>query len=118
MYQIEIEIPVLETDPNKTRGRHWTTTSTNNQKIKMLVKSKVAWNVPEKPLENFKISVTRIGPRTLDWDNLIASFKGYIDALKVSGIIKDDSWKYIKQINTDQKIGTEKKLIIKVEEVA
>lgn len=116
MYYLEFEIPVLETDPNKTRGKHWSSTSSNNKKIKSMVHLLTLNKTPARPLENFKISVTRTGPRTLDWDNLVASLKGYIDALKAGGIIKDDSWTYIRQINTDQRIGTEKKLMIKIEE--
>lgn len=117
MYSLEIEIPILDTDPNKTRGKHWTVTSSNNKTIKAIVKSKVSGKTPEKPLENFKISVTRFGPRALDWDNLVASFKGYIDALKYAGIIADDRWQFIKSIATDQKTSSDKKLIIRVSEV-
>lgn len=117
MYSLEIEIPLFDSDPNKTRGNHWSSASTRNKKIKTLVHALTHGKRPEKPLENFKISVTRHSSSIMDWDNLVASLKGHIDALRHSGIIIDDSWKYIKQINTDQKISTEKKLVIRVEEI-
>ena len=116
MYTLEIEIPLFDTDPNKTRGSHWTATSARNKKIKSIVHLLTRGKTPEAPLESFKISVTRHGPRALDWDNLVASLKPYLDQLKNSGIIIDDSWKYIRQINTNQVISTEKKIVIRVSE--
>lgn len=68
------------------------------------------------PLENFNLSITRHGARALDYDNLISSFKPFIDGLVLSKIIENDSWRFIRQINTDQKIGKEKKLVITVTE--
>ena len=69
------------------------------------------------PLEKFNLSITRHGARALDYDNLISSFKPFIDGLVLSKIIENDSWRFIRQINTDQKIGKEKKLVITVREI-
>lgn len=117
MYSIQIEIPTQATDANKTSRGNKFVHSAVRQKIKMDIANLTKGKRPEKPLEKFKISITRYGARTLDWDNLVASFKGHLDGLTKAGIIKGDSWKYIRQINTDQKISTEKKLVITVEEV-
>ena len=45
-----------------------------------------------------------------------ASLKPFIDALKLSKVIKDDSWEYIKKIDVDQVKSKEKKLLIMVQE--
>jgi Holliday junction resolvase RusA-like endonuclease len=116
-YKLEIEIPTEATDANKTMRGNKFAHNAVKQKIKRDIELLVRNKKPEFPLELFKISVTRHGARALDWDNLISSLKAYIDGLVVSGIIANDSWRYVRQINTDQKIGKEKKLVIKVEEL-
>jgi hypothetical protein len=118
MYSLEIEIPTRDTDANRTKGHNRFKVHNVFKQIKLEIDLLCRGKKPEKPLENFKISITRHGSRTLDYDNLISSFKPFIDGLVLSGIIEDDSWKYVKQINTDQKISTEKKLVIRVDEVA
>jgi len=116
-YSLTLEIPTEATDANKTnRGNKFAHNATR-QKIKKTIELMTVNKRPEFPLESFKLSVTRYGARALDYDNLISSLKAHIDGLVTSGIIKNDSWRYVKQINTDQKIGIEKKLVITVEEV-
>lgn len=116
MYSLTIEIPTQATDSNRILG------------VNKFVKHKIfksikedTWllaygNVPDKPLEKFNLSITRFGTKPLDYDNLIASFKPYIDGIKLAGIIKDDSWKYIRSIEVDQVASKEKKLVIRIEE--
>lgn len=116
MYKLILEVPVSDTDSNKILRGNKFAHSALRQKIKMDISHLTRGKRPEKPLEKFTISITRHAPRTLDWDNLVSSLKAYIDGLVKAGVIKDDSWKYIKQINTDQKISTEKKLVITVKE--
>ena len=118
MYILEIEIPTAATDANRTKGSNRFAHHSLFKKIKQDIEALVRGKKPDAPLGSFKLSVTRHGARALDYDNLISSFKPFIDGLVLSGIIEDDSWKYIRQINTDQKIGKEKKLVITVEEVA
>jgi Holliday junction resolvase RusA-like endonuclease len=116
-YRLTIEVPLEATDSNKVlRGNKFAHSATR-QKIKNLIHAMVRNQLPVKPLERFSIHVTRHGARTLDWDNLVSSFKAHIDALVKSGVIAGDNWRYIKQISTDQKISTEKKLVITVEEL-
>lgn len=117
MYILEIEIPTAATDANRTKGSNRFAHHSLFKKIKQDIELLVRGKKPEAPLESFKLSVTRHGARALDYDNLISSFKPFIDGLVLSGIIENDSWKYIRQINTDQKIGKEKKLVITIEEV-
>lgn len=115
-YSITIEVPTAATDANKTNRGNKFAHNAVRQKIKQTVCILTHGKRPEKPLENFKLTIVRHGARTLDYDNLISSFKSFIDGLTVAGIIKNDSWKFIKQINTNQVISTEKKLVITVEE--
>ena len=117
MYSLEFEIRTQDTDANRTKGHNRFKVHSIYKSIKQEIDLITRNKRPEKPLESFKISITRYGARCLDYDNLISSLKPFIDGLTLSGIIIDDSWKYIKQINTDQKISTEKKLVIRVDEV-
>lgn len=117
MYSIEFEIPTRDTDANKRRGRHWTTLKKTNDSIKSEVYLLTRDKVPVRPLERFLISITRHGARALDYDNLIGSFKPYIDSIVKAKIIRDDSWKYIRHIDADQVISEERKLVIKIEEL-
>jgi hypothetical protein len=118
MYILEIEIPTAATDANRTKGSNRFAHHALFKKIKQDMELLCRGKKPEMPLEKFKISITRHGARALDYDNLISSFKPFIDSLVLSKIIANDSWKYIRQINTDQKISNEKKLVIKVKEVS
>jgi Holliday junction resolvase RusA-like endonuclease len=117
-YSITIVVPVLATDANNRRGKHWTQISSTNTKIKSIVRNLTTGKTPKKPLKKFNLSIVRHGPRSLDYDNLISSFKPYIDSLKHVGIIEDDSWKYIRWIEADQMTSDDKKLVITVKEVA
>lgn len=115
-YSLTIEIPTADTSANKTKGQNKYVLHGLYKNIKKEMAILLRNKQPEYPLEYFKLSITRHGVKCLDYDNLISSFKPYIDSLTLSGIIKNDSWKYIRQINTDQKISAEKKLVITVEE--
>lgn len=115
-YILEIEVPTQATDSNRILGVNKYAKHTIFQRVKRDVAVLVHGRAPAQPLENFRLSIVRYGAKTLDYDNLIASFKPYIDGLKKSEIIKDDSWKYIKQINTNQIISEERKLVIRIEE--
>jgi Holliday junction resolvase RusA-like endonuclease len=116
-YTLTIELPIYATDSNKIlRGNKFAHSATR-QKIKSEIYHLVRWQLPPKPLEKFTITVTRYSSRSIDWDNLVASFKSHIDGLVNAGVLAGDSWRYIRQINTNQVISKEKKLIITVEEV-
>lgn len=115
-YSLTIEIPTAATDANRTKGSNRFAHHALFKDIKNQINLMVRAKRPDRPLESFSLAITRHGARALDYDNLISSFKPYIDGLVLSGIIQNDSWKHIKQINTDQKIGKEKKLVITVTE--
>lgn len=115
-YSIELELAVGPTDSNKILGRKWQAKHAVFERVKNEIFLKTRGKTPVLPLEKFQISVTRYSKRTLDYDNFIASLKPFIDGLKLAGIIKDDNWNYIKQINTDQKISEHMLIKLKVEE--
>lgn len=118
-YSIDIELDYMATDPNNILGRHWRTRHGRFSKIKRDISLLTSGKAPEKPLTKFKISVIRRAGGLLDWDNYVASLKPVIDALILSGIIQNDSWKFIRHIDVDQVVTRkkEKKLFIKVEEI-
>lgn len=116
-YSIELELAIESTDSNKILGRNWRAKHGIFERVKDEIFFKTRNKTPVKPLENFKITVLRFSTKTLDYDNLIASLKPYIDGIKNAGIIKDDSWKYIRNIPVGQEISQDKKLLIKVSEL-
>jgi hypothetical protein len=116
-YILEIEVDLRETDPNRTRGQHWTQVRRRWSSVKKDIQLLTAGRRPAKPLESFRVSIVRYAVKEMDWDNLVASLKPAIDALHRFQIIKNDSWKYIKGIDIEQvKSKEERKLVIRVEE--
>jgi hypothetical protein len=104
-YSIEFKILTRFLDPNRIKGRDWRNVHSRYEKVKREINLLVSGKTPEKPLTSFQISCLRRSGGTLDYDNLIASLKPFIDGIKLSGIIKDDSWKYIRWITVDQEIA-------------
>lgn len=119
-YSILIDIPYIESDPNQMFRLAWRGRKTKFDKIKTSIAALTVGKRPEQPLEKFNISIVRHASAYLDWDNLIASFKPALDALKMAGIIADDGWGYIRHVDVDQvktKKGVKKRLVIEVREV-
>jgi len=118
LYNLEISIDIQGTDSNRILGRN----HFSKHRVFSLVKNQVEMLTlgkrPPSPLTQFKISVTRLSPKFMDFDNMISSLKPAIDGLRIAKVIKDDSWEFIKDIPVDQKKSKEKKLIITVQEVA
>jgi len=56
------------------------------------------------------IVVTRVAPRLLDTDNVIA--KAAIDGLRYCGALRDDSPEHISSVNTAQKKGDERVVLV------
>jgi Holliday junction resolvase RusA-like endonuclease len=117
-YSLELELAIYPTDANQILGvnkylKHRVFTRVKNE-IHLLTRGKA----PLEPLTQFVISVTRMSPQFMDYDNLIGMLKPAIDGLKLSGIIQDDSWQYIRHIETNQIKSKDKKLIIKVTETS
>jgi len=119
LYSLTLEIDLHVTDPNRTTGKHWAQIRRPKAAIKKAIHLITRGKTPQKPLEKFKLKIVRHASKEMDWDNLVASLKAPIDALHLSQIIKNDSWKFIRNIEIDQvKSKTERKLVITIEEVA
>lgn len=118
-YSITIEVPTAATDSNRILGQNKFVKHKIFKSVKEQISLLTLNNRPEAPLAKFDLTITRYGAKCLDYDNLVASFKPYIDGLKLAGIIEDDSWKYIRSIRTHQHVSKDLRLLeIKVEEVA
>lgn len=117
MYSLEIELSVHATDSNKILGVNKFEKHKIFEAVKKEVSFRVSGKQPEKPLSKFRLSFTRFSPRTLDWDNFVSSLKPTIDGLRISGVIEDDSWGFIKGAELNQEIAKNKKLVVRVEEV-
>lgn len=117
MYSLSIELPIAPTDSNKILGVNKFAKHAIFKKVKTQVEAVCLGRTPAQPLTKFQITAVRYSPKTMDFDNLVASLKPFIDALKLSKVIKDDSWIYIKNIPVDQVISKEKKLLIMVNEL-
>lgn len=116
MYSLTFHIDLKDTDANRIKGHNRFKVHELYKGIKKEIDAITRKAKPEEPLENFKLAFTRYATRELDYDNFIASLKPYIDGLVLSGIIKDDSWKFIKSIEIDQVKSKEKMLVIRIEE--
>jgi Holliday junction resolvase RusA-like endonuclease len=113
-YSISFEIAYHPTDANRMRGKNWTNTKKLFDSIKQEVYYSSLGKTPPSPLTAFKISITRLGAKYLDWDNFVSSLKPVIDGLTLAKIIKDDGWTYIRNIELDQIKSKESKLQISV----
>jgi len=115
-YSLEIVIDIQGTDSNRILGRSHFTKHRIFSEVKSQVHFLTLGKRPSSPLIRFKISVTRLSPRFMDFDNMISSLKPAIDGLRLAKIIKDDSWEFIKGIEVNQIKSKEKKLVIQVTE--
>jgi hypothetical protein len=75
---IKIKVPIRTKSPNKKE--HWTKTHKQNNILKILIKSEFN-KLKTKPSPPCTVTLTRIAPRQLDYDNLVSSFKGLRDII-------------------------------------
>jgi hypothetical protein len=116
-YCLTIDVSIEKTDPNRILGVHKYAKHRIFNSVKQEINKLTHGKRPISPLTSFQISATRHSGKFLDWDNLVASLKPFIDGLVLSGVIKDDNWNFIKHINTDQVKSKEKKIVITVKEI-
>lgn len=81
------ELPPMLNGKSGLKRMHWT----SYQKVR----DKWTWLVKEKTKSRYhcavEITFTRHSTRRPDWDNLYASFKVIGDALKLAGVLPDDT---------------------------
>jgi hypothetical protein len=118
-YSITIALPLFKTDSNRILGVNKFAKNKRMKAVKKAVVHACRNLAPPKPLTKFHIYATRHGARYYDDDNLHTLLKPYVDGLKMAGVIKNDSWKYLKpkDMTRDQVIGVEEMLLITVVEV-
>lgn len=52
----------------------------------------VAAGLPAKPLQKARVKFTRCSSVRPDYDNMVGSFKGCLDALVRAGVLTNDHW--------------------------
>lgn len=94
--KIEFEILGLPKSLNGAHG-HWRAAAAERKKWRQL-SADHAWAAIARarlagmePLKKAKITCTRCSAMRMDFDNLVASFKGCVDGLKDAGLIADDT---------------------------
>lgn len=92
-YSLTIEIPALPamTNPASGTSSHWRVIHKERKRWHELVALYTVGKRPEKPLKYFTLTLTRFSSKCPDYDGLTSGFKAVADALKISGIIEDDT---------------------------
>jgi Holliday junction resolvase RusA-like endonuclease len=88
-YFHKIRINALPRIPNG-REPHWAVVNKDRKNWHKWVGDQFLMNRPSAPLQACHVWVCRGSSSQPDYDNLVASFKPVIDALKVNKIISDD----------------------------
>lgn len=95
---ITIILPGLPKSLNGAHG-HWRVAAAERKtwRTAAALSARAAWRKAgnSEPLSAAWIKCTRFSYREMDFDNLVASFKGCIDGLKDAGVIQDDSSRII-----------------------
>lgn len=102
---IELTIPVPTPSLNRTHGSHWS----HYTKVRKAWREEV-WAAsvnakcgrPQYPRSS--LTIERYGKRMLDPDNFSGGLKAVIDALKLAGLILDDSTQHI-TLTATQHVG-------------
>lgn len=89
-FRLEFFESTLPPSLNTTMRMHWTTRKRLSDLWNRIVSIHVGSSKPRRPLARARLTLTRRGMRELDFDNLCASFKVVVDALRHNGILKDD----------------------------
>ena len=94
-YSLHIKINELPKTINAIGRAHWANKVREARYWHQLVRIEIGDHIPTKPLSRAHISCLRASSRCPDYDGLVSSFKHVIDALRVSGVIEDDSMQHI-----------------------
>lgn len=101
-YLLEVDIKSVPPSLNQLLSKGWKFRHFNFLKIKNEIKAKVSGQVPAIPLKTFKLSIHRFATRQLDIDNFVASLKPIIDGLVLAGVIHDDNWTLLNDLEVWQ----------------
>lgn len=111
-----LEIPVAPHGLNVLMRMNWVRRHKETKRWRRLVWVARCQKIVGRPtpFSHAKVTMTRISPKLLDEDNLYASAKMPLDALKCNELIVDDSPKHVK-LQVTQQVG-KAQLIIRIEE--
>lgn len=94
MYSLNLILKVGTESNNKLLRKNYHARALANRDIYDLIFLKTRTVKPERPLTNFKLKLVRHSNCALDYDNLVSSFKAFVDGLTRAGVIADDKWVY------------------------
>lgn len=115
MYSHEFTVETVTKSPNKHSSKSYFTKKAESTKWMNLVYINFRKNPPSAPLTKVKLEITRITSVQPDKDNLYASCKQLIDALRKNGIITDDAPKHLDlECNWEKGIKGKPKTRIKI----
>lgn len=89
-YRLTFELPGLPKSPNALLGAHWTSRKRTADQTTSAVMAVVGRFKPVKPLAKAKLTLTRFSSSQPDFDGLVGSFKGTVDALVKIGVLEND----------------------------
>jgi hypothetical protein len=119
-FSLSFTLSVLPLTLNEMMGKHWRTRHSNFDLIHNLIAVVTRRKKPAEPIKKARITVTRYSSGTLDRDNMYFTFKPIIDGLVMAGIIIDDGFDQVKELNPIQvkiKRNEPKKVDVLVEEL-
>lgn len=103
-YMLELRMPGIPSGPNGGHG-HWAAKAKHKKQWRLKTCLKAVPFAPLIPLSKAEIECIRYTSHSMDYDNLVASFKAIIDGLMDAGIIVDDNQGVlVKRTYTHEKI--------------
>lgn len=120
MYTLEFKIAETPDSPNRLLGAHWTKRAGYAKKWERIVWKHVWQQLPQKPLNRAKVTLTRFSTKKMDADNARSSFKPVMDALVKLGVLADDSPSVVgePQVLQEKAPLRQKGIVVRIEEVA
>lgn len=117
-YVLELKIDTLPSNQMNSR-KSWRGNHKEGLHWDSLIHFHTIGKRPKQPLRRAKLTLVRHSARSLDWDNLAATWKHPVDALVTCGILSDDAWSVIglptiDQVKAPMKAGY---VTIRVEEI-
>lgn len=89
-YSLEFTIYGLPRMSNLGSKSHWRHAHAEAKRWQSDVVNMVGARKPPKPLERYKLTLTRYSAKEPDFDGIVRGFKSVVDGLQVAGVIADD----------------------------
>ena len=108
MYKLEVNLNHPSLNSWLAGASHWKRSTIKRESEEALMWQLRASSIPKPLTTPFTLSVTVFRPRPYDTDNIIISAKFFLDALKNSGYIPDDTVEYCPTIILSSKKSKKK----------